>query len=99
MASAADAASSQLRISPGRRPLLETLRRGFATQLDVVNALILRETRTRFGRNQLGYVWALIEPIVVILTFYLVLELAGRRHPPGMTMFAFVATGVLPYTL
>jgi capsular polysaccharide transport system permease protein len=92
MASAADAGTPQL-------PLLAMLRRGFATQLDVVNALILRETRTRFGRNQLGYLWALIEPVVVILTFYAVLELAGRRQHNGMDGFAFVATGVLPYTL
>ncbi|MBA2544166.1 MAG: ABC transporter permease [Deltaproteobacteria bacterium] len=63
-------------------------------------ALVLRETRTRFGRNRLGYLWALIEPIVITFTFYGVLVLAGRGHPPaGMSLFAFIATGVLPYTL
>lgn len=78
---------------------LALLGRGLGSQTDVVVALILRETRTRYGRNQLGYVWALIEPVVVILTFYWVLALAGRGVPAGMDAFSFVATGVLPYTL
>src|SRR5688500_5178835 len=101
MASAADASSQPLPSLPDRHPLvrLAALRRGFATQTDVVTALILRETRTRFGRNRLGYLWALIEPTVVIFTFYVVLMFAGRGHPPGMGLFAFVATGVVPYTL
>lgn len=63
-------------------------------------ALILRETRTRFGRNRLGYLWALIEPMVVTLTFYFVLIVANRGKPEaGMGLFAFIATGVLPFTL
>jgi len=101
MSSAADAAAeSQLQL-PTRRLFdrLATLRRGFVIETDVIAALILRETRTRFGRNHLGYLWALIEPMVVILTFYLVLDLANRRPPTGMGLFGFVATGVLPYTL
>jgi capsular polysaccharide transport system permease protein len=73
--------------------------RGLGSQLDVIVALILRETRTRFGRNRLGYLWALVEPIVVTFTFYAVLLVAGRATPPGMGMFGFIATGVLPYTL
>jgi capsular polysaccharide transport system permease protein len=78
---------------------LVTFRKGLAAQSEVVIALILRETRTRFGRNRLGYLWALIEPIVVTFTFYFVLKIAGRGLPPGMGLFSFIATGVLPYTL
>lgn len=66
----------------------------------MVLALILRETRTRFGRNRLGYLWALIEPMVVTFTFYGVLVVANRGKPEaGMSLFAFIATGVLPFTL
>lgn len=62
-------------------------------------ALIMREVRTRFGRNRLGYLWAMIEPIVVTLTFYTVLTIAKRPAPPDMGLFGYIATGVLPYTL
>jgi capsular polysaccharide transport system permease protein len=73
--------------------------RGLSSLSEVVIALILRETRTRFGRNRLGYMWALIEPIVVTFTFYGVMIVAGRPAPLGMGLFSFIATGVLPYTL
>lgn len=101
MASAAEAEPAGLP-SGDQRLLVNRLAafgRGLQSQLDVVNALILRETRTRFGRNRLGYLWALIEPMVVTFTFYAVLMVAKRPAPPGMGLFAFIATGVLPYTL
>jgi len=34
--------------------------RGLVVQGEVIHALILRETRTRFGAYQLGYLWALL---------------------------------------
>ena len=36
------------------------------SQRRVIHALIIRETRTRFGDSRLGYGWALIEPILHI---------------------------------
>lgn len=91
--------NSAAEVRLARLPRFATFTRGLSSQIDVVIALILRETRTRFGRNRLGYLWALIEPIVVTLTFYGVMTVANRPSPPGMGLFAFIATGVLPYTL
>jgi capsular polysaccharide transport system permease protein len=76
-----------------------TLLRGLALQAEVVHALILRETRTRFGAHQLGYLWALLEPAIVILTFYAMFRVVGRPAPEGMDLFDFIATGIIPYTL
>jgi capsular polysaccharide transport system permease protein len=73
--------------------------RGLARQTQVVHALVLRETRTRFGAQQLGYLWALLEPLSLIITFYVVFTVANRRMPPGMDTMSFVATGVVPYSL
>jgi len=73
--------------------------RGFTQQAEVVFAVAMRETRTRFGASQLGYLWAMIEPTLVILTFYIVFQIAHRAVPPGMDLFSFIATGVVPYTL
>jgi capsular polysaccharide transport system permease protein len=73
--------------------------RGALTQLQVVHALLLRETRTRFGANHLGYLWAFIEPGLWIGMFYGLYALLGRIAPPGMSPFAFLVTGIVPFSL
>jgi capsular polysaccharide transport system permease protein len=72
--------------------------RGLRVQAQVVYALILRETRTRFGRNAGGYLWAILEPLLMIGVLAGLMS-AGLRHsvPPGMTVLSFLATGLLPY--
>lgn len=73
--------------------------RGLMAQFEVVHALALRETRTRFGKHQLGYVWALLEPMLMILTFFVLFEIANRTPPEGMELFGFIGTGIIPYLL
>jgi capsular polysaccharide transport system permease protein len=70
---------------------------GFFKQLQVVQALILRETRTRFGNHYLGYLWAFLEPIFWISMFAGLYYIARRTAPPGLDVIAFLATGVVPY--
>ncbi|HKY35447.1 MAG TPA: ABC transporter permease [Polyangiaceae bacterium] len=73
--------------------------RGSLTQLHVVYALLLRETKTRFGANQLGYLWALGQPILWIAMFAGLYYLIGRLVPPGMSVIAFLTTGIVPFSL
>lgn len=71
--------------------------RALATQLQILNALVLRETRTRFGRHQLGYVWALLEPLLFIAMFGTIYALLDRTMPAGLPLVPFLATGFLPF--
>lgn len=80
-------------------PAGSELLRGLMAQMRVVHALALRETRTRFGQNKLGYVWALLEPLFWIGTFAGLFEIAGRGTPSGMAVVPFLATGVVTYEL
>jgi len=73
--------------------------RGLVAQGEVVHAIVLREIRTRFGEHKLGYLWALLEPITVILTFYGLFTIANRPAPAGMDVFSFITTGFVPYQL
>lgn len=73
--------------------------RAFVVQAQVVHALILRETRTRFGVHQLGFLWAFIEPVLFISTFLVLYSVTERSPPAGMTLFGFMVTGVIPYFL
>lgn len=75
------------------------LGRGLIAQLEVVHALVLRETRTRFGAHRLGYVWALLEPALMIGTFYACFLLIGRGPTEGMDLFGLITTGMIPYLL
>jgi capsular polysaccharide transport system permease protein len=76
-----------------------TFARGLLVQSEVVYAILLRETRTRFGANKLGYLWALLQPTAMIFTFYVLFTVVGREAAPGMAPFAFLATGIVPYLL
>ncbi len=78
---------------------MSALARGAITQLRVVHAVALRETRTRFGAHQLGYLWALLEPIFWIFTFAGMFWIIGRLTPHGMQVVPFLATGIIPYEL
>jgi ABC-type polysaccharide/polyol phosphate export permease len=87
-------------LRPRREPrltpsLFETLQ----TQLRVIHALIIRETRTRFGDSKLGYGWALLEPILHILMLSLVFAVMMRGRPPiGDEFFIFYYTGIIRYS-
>jgi capsular polysaccharide transport system permease protein len=73
--------------------------RGAMTQLQVVYALLLRETKTRFGANQLGYLWAVAQPLLWIGMFAAFYRVVAHMAPPGMSMLAFLATGIVPFSL
>ncbi len=70
---------------------------GALVQWQVVHAVILRETRTRFGSKQLGYLWALLEPVMMIGTFAGASAIVGRRVALGTDTLSYYATGFLPY--
>jgi ABC-type polysaccharide/polyol phosphate export permease/tetratricopeptide (TPR) repeat protein len=68
------------------------------TQWRVIHALIIRETRTRFGDSTLGYGWALLEPVLHILMLSLAFAVLMHGRPPiGTQFFIFYYTGIIPY--
>lgn len=73
--------------------------KGSAIQRRVVHAVMLREVRTRFGRNQLGYLWAFAEPLFWVLTFSGIHIAMGSMPPDGMDMIPFFATGIITFIL
>lgn len=76
-----------------------SLLRGLETQARVIFALALRETRTRFGQHRLGYVWALVEPSVVVGLFATMMTVVGRLAPERLPLIPFLVTGLIPYEL
>jgi capsular polysaccharide transport system permease protein len=73
--------------------------RGALTQMQVVFAVLLRETKTRFGDNQLGYLWAFIGQGLIIGMFIAFSRFVGRVAPPGLSVVAYLTTGIVPFSL
>lgn len=67
-------------------------------QCRVLHALIIRETRTRFGESRLGYGWAVLEPLLHITVLWVMFALLMHGQPPiGRSFFIFYFTGLFPY--
>ena len=65
----------------------------------VVTALLLRETRVRFGRSQIGYLWAVLEPLGGVLIIASVFHVIGRIPDVGRSLYLFLALGMLGYSI
>ena len=71
----------------------------FSVQRRVIFALILRETKTRYGKTRIGYLWALFEPMAHMLIFAAIFSFIGRSSPLGGSVAMLVLTGLFPYNL
>ena len=63
----------------------------------VIHAIMLRESRTRYGSSDIGYTWAVIDPMIQLLVLWGVYMVFGRRVPLAASMPVFLVTGILPY--
>lgn len=81
----------------GSRPheFLEAL----GTQSHVIRALIIREMMTRFGRNNIGFLWIMVEPLLFAGLVSIMWHYLHGDNEHGMGMTAFVITGYIPITL
>lgn len=70
------------------------------TNIRVILALVLRESRVRHGRSKAGYTWAIVEPVlqITILTI-LFREFRGGADGSGAEFALFFATGVLSFNM
>ncbi len=68
-------------------------------QKAVVFAIFIREMRTRFGQFRLGYLWAVLEPLSMIVILSSVRMMFGRADMEGLAFPVFFASGILTYLL
>ncbi len=77
---------------------MSQLKRGLTIQGKVIKALMIRELTTRFGRENIGFLWIMAEPmlfagLVGVLWTYMK---GSQEH--GIGIVAFVVSGYLPLT-
>ena len=69
----------------------------FKTQLRVIFALVLRETRVTYGTTSLGYLWAILEPVFGTLLLVTIFSAITRAPPIGTNFALFFGTGILVF--
>ena len=73
--------------------------RALATQGRIVHAIMLREIKSRFGRQKMGYLWAVLEPAAFTAIFALFFAIGHQTAPSGMPVVPFMITGFAPFFL
>jgi capsular polysaccharide transport system permease protein len=71
----------------------------FALQARVIWALVLRELQTRYGRENIGFLWMVGEPIMFCAGVAVVWTMIRPAHEHGLPVTAFVITGYVPLTM
>jgi capsular polysaccharide transport system permease protein len=72
------------------------LRAAFAVHLRIMSTIMLREMLGRYSHSALGYLWAIVQPLIYVATLDAVYILAGRTVPLGTSREAFLVTGIVP---
>lgn len=78
---------------------LSKLRSGWTTQVRVIHALMIRELTTRFGRENIGFLWVMVEPLLFAGLVAIIWNFMHGRSEHGIGITAFVVTGYIPITL
>lgn len=67
--------------------------------MNVYRAIILREVRVRYASRRLGYLWAVLEPVIHICVYIAIFAAFGRLSPVDQPLAVFFATSILPWIL
>lgn len=67
--------------------------------LRTIGALVLREMSSTYGRSPGGYIWAVLEPVGMIVVLTLAFSLLLRSPSLGTSFALFYATGLMPFRM
>lgn len=76
-----------------RNPEIVSFRRSLTIQRRVIGALLMREIITRFGRDNLGVLWLVVEPMIFTLGVAALWTGAAMNHGSNLPIVAFAVTG------
>lgn len=81
------------------RSRLETLLVGLLSQGAVIRSLVLRELQQRFGRNNIGYLWVVAEPMMLASVVTILHAVVSPHGDGGMSPYTFMLTGYSIYII
>lgn len=77
---------------------MSALKDGWKIQVRVIGALMIRELNTRFGRENIGFLWIMAEPLLFAGLVSLVWTFIRGPDENGIGIAAFIGSGYLPLT-
>lgn len=72
---------------------------GMEVQSRVIHALMIRELTTRFGRENIGFLWVMVEPLLFAGLVAIMWRFMKGPEEHGIGIVAFVVSGYIPITL
>lgn len=78
---------------------MSSLAKGWDIQTRVIKALMLRELTTRFGRENIGFLWVMVEPLLFAGLIALLWRATKGPFEAGVDIVAFVLSGYIPLVL
>lgn len=79
--------------APPAVSLTKQFRASWAIQWRIVRALLLRETLTRYGRHNIGFLWLFVEPMIFTLGVTTIWSYAHASSGSALPIVAFALTG------
>ena len=70
-----------------------SFRESLMIQKRVIGALLMREIITRYGRNNIGFLWLFVEPLMLTLVIVLMWKFFRADRISTLNITAFVITG------
>ncbi len=83
---------------PSPRPASQ-LRDGFAVQARIIGALVVRDMMRRYGRSNLGFLWVVLEPMLLTAGVMALWSAIKSPYDHGVAVITIVLTGYMPLTL
>jgi capsular polysaccharide transport system permease protein len=74
------------------------LKAGFQRQGRNIRALLLRDMMMRYGRDNIGFVWAIVEPMILCVGVMMIWSVGGHDKQ-GVKIVDLVLTGYMPLTM
>ena len=70
-----------------------SFRESLAIQKRVIGALLMREIITRYGRNNIGFLWLFVEPLMMTLLILMMWKFLRADQLSSLNIVAFMLTG------
>jgi capsular polysaccharide transport system permease protein len=81
------------------RPSLADYWRGLKVQARVLNALMIRELMMRYGRGNIGFLWLIVEPMLLCAGVVGLRWMIQGHQEHGVPLVALLLSGYMPLTL
>ncbi len=78
---------------------MASLRQGWNIQVRVIGALMMRELTTRFGRENIGFLWIMGEPLLFAVLVGVLWRFLKGPTDFGLDIVAFVVSGYIPLVM